>query len=70
MMSVQEWKSQFTEDNWMTANARIAAHPEAALYLIDKFSAKERAHARRTIVCAAGFNTPLWQEAVAATATA
>ena len=53
------------EQDWLTANARIRAHPQAAWLIAGRYPAQQWKHGRRTAVCAAGFNTPLWQEAVA-----
>lgn len=52
-------------DLWLQANARIIAHPQAAHLIVSRYSSREWKDARRTAVCAAGFNTPLWQDAVA-----
>lgn len=66
--SLAAYKAQFSKNRWLTANDRIAGNNAAALHLLSKFSESEKRAARRTIVCAAGFNTPLWQNAVSAVA--
>jgi hypothetical protein len=53
------------EQDWLTANARIIAHPQAAHLIVSRYPNRDWRNARRTAVCAAGFNTPLWQQAVA-----
>jgi len=50
--------------NWLEANERIKRHPQAAVAIVGRYSSRQWKDARRTAVCAAGFNTPLWQEAV------
>jgi hypothetical protein len=50
---------------WLEANDRIRTHPNAAHLIVARYSAGQWKDARRTAVCAASFNTPLWQEAVA-----
>jgi hypothetical protein len=51
---------------WLQANARIACHPKAAERIVGMYPARMWKDARRTAVCAASCNTPLWQNAVAA----
>lgn len=58
--------ARYWDHRWLYQNARIRAHPDAALLIVSRYSSNDYRHARRTAVCAAGFNTPLWQEAVAA----
>lgn len=50
--------------DWLTANARTSAHPAAADLIVSRYSVRQWKDARRTAVCAAGLNTPLWQQAV------
>ena len=49
---------------WLAANPRIIRHPEAA-HLIARQYGRDWKAGRRTAVCAAGLNTPLWQRSVA-----
>ena len=57
-------RSRYFGPRWLEANARIRAHPQAAVAIVARYSARQWKDARRTAVCAASFNTPLWQEAV------
>jgi len=50
---------------WLEANDRVKAHPQAAILIVARYPSRDQKHARRTAVCAAGLNTPLWQNAVA-----
>ncbi len=50
--------------DWLSANARIAGNQAAAMLIASRYG-RDWKHGRRTAVCAASFNTPLWQEAVA-----
>jgi hypothetical protein len=54
------------ERDWLSANERIIAHPLAAQSIASQYGRDWRT-GRRTAVCAASFNTPIWQEAVART---
>jgi hypothetical protein len=58
--------NQRFEAGWLDANDRIRLQPQAA-HLIAQSYGRDWKTGRRTAVCAAGFNTPLWQEAVAKT---
>lgn len=51
---------------WLSANDRIRMHPNAAHWIVAQYSSRQWKDARRTAVCAAAVNTPLWQTAVAA----
>jgi len=64
-MSAHLSEAHYSGPNWLEANARVKAHPQAAHLIVSQYSTRQWRHARRTAVCAAGFNTPLWQRAVA-----
>lgn len=57
-------EAHYSGPGWMEANARISRHPEAAHWIASQYGSRQWRDGRRTAVCAAGCNTPLWQEAV------
>jgi len=58
-------EKRYWDERWLSQNQRIKNHPQAAHLIVSRYSARDWKNARRTAVCAASFNTPLWQEAVA-----
>jgi hypothetical protein len=52
------------ESGWLEANERIRSNRAAALTIAAEYGRDWRT-GRRTAVCAASMNTPLWQAAVA-----
>lgn len=59
-------QKRYYDERWLHQNQRIRNHPNAAHLIVSRYSARDWKHARTTAVCAASFNTPLWQEAVEA----
>lgn len=61
---MERYQDRFTEENWLSANERIRDNPDAARLIVAAYAEEDGARARRTTVCAAGCNTPLWQRSV------